>query len=76
MFNSTTSHGLYTLYMYTTAIQKICAHTITKVKFLFRKMRASTLLGLRLIRNLLTVRPAFENILSDGFDVAGMCSKL
>ncbi len=37
-------------------------------------MRASTLLGLRQLRSLVTVRPATEIILSEGVEVAGMFS--
>ena len=51
-------------------------HTQISLEFLFRKTRASTLLGFRLVHNLLTVTPAFENILSDGVDIAGIHSKL
>ena len=70
MFNSI--HRTCTQHLY----RKMCTHQHKSLKFLFRKMRASILLGLRLVRNLLTVRLAFENILSDGVDVAGMHSKL
>jgi len=43
---------------------------------LFEKVRASTLLGFRLVDYLLTVMATFENILSDGVDVAGIHGKL